>query len=439
MSVPESVIHFALRWNNGRYLLVHRFQRALFNCSLRCRNIFRFEAVLSLDREMGHDTFAPSTRKLFGVIVCKSSTSLITAVRGRLLGNCSAMQNIVERFSSFNDSLPKILKIALLLDFTNDFHASPKCGAAGGMEFRSISFCAKLRCISDWFKSLKTAFNSLAAPTKLLPLSEIFVFGFPFLAMNQWTASKQDCKTSIDWTISTCTALTLRHVRRQFHPFTVLRKSLIENGPNESTPVFVNGVTLSSILTTEKFDIIGIDVSLLVNLQWTHWCFTDLSRFLRPVTQSSLWISALICSTYWWCLFLCWNSRYNLTPGRECGKITGFFSPKLRFACLSRPLALIWFLLGNEFRDISQSSDVLEAFPVNLRWFFVRITGKNFSIKNYFNLVQIFYFVKFALQPIRSVYPATLHQFINGETSRSQISCVVSSSYMSPLINCWTV
>ena len=95
------------------------------------------------------------------------------------------MQITVERFSSLKDSLPKILKIALLLDFTNDSHAPTKRGAAGGLKVHCISFSTKLRCISEWFSSLKAAFNSFAAPTKLFPLSEITVFFFLLLAMNR--------------------------------------------------------------------------------------------------------------------------------------------------------------------------------------------------------------------------------------------------------------
>ena len=53
---------------------------------------------------------------------------------------CSAVQITVERFSSFIDSLPKILKIALLLDFTNDYHAPSKCGAAGGLKVHFFPF-----------------------------------------------------------------------------------------------------------------------------------------------------------------------------------------------------------------------------------------------------------------------------------------------------------
>ena len=76
---------------------------------------------------MGYDTFTPPTRNYFGVIVIKPSISLLKAFRGQLLSSCSATQFTVERFSSFKDSSPEILKISLLINFTNETHAPPKC------------------------------------------------------------------------------------------------------------------------------------------------------------------------------------------------------------------------------------------------------------------------------------------------------------------------
>ena len=114
--------------------------------------------------------------------------------------------------------------------------------AAGGFLSQIIQSAARdsksnLTC---WSTSFNAWPSSLAAPTKLLPLSDLMNLTFPLQAMNLHNASMNEL-VSIKFPTSIWIALLLRQVNNIPYLLISDHLSLMMKGPNMSTPQYVNG------------------------------------------------------------------------------------------------------------------------------------------------------------------------------------------------------
>jgi hypothetical protein len=122
----------------------------------------------------------------------------------------------VLRCSYINISVPTTRIRWRLNDFTVASHKPPKCDELGGLKRHCIFLSVRKLCIfslcsSDW-KRARSSFNSLSAPTKLVPLSERIVAQCPRRDINRRKAAM---KASVirSLTNSMCTALVARHIK----------------------------------------------------------------------------------------------------------------------------------------------------------------------------------------------------------------------------------
>ena len=136
--------------------------------------------------------FFPPNRKWLAVSSVRSSVPSFNAARWVALKICSTRHIVVLNTSSVT---PGLFKIAIMtfLQLCNSLVQIPtKCRAPGGLNFQTIFFWAKSLSIFALSHSFLTAFCSLAAPTKLVPMSLMTVFGWLRLAMKLVTAVRHD-------------------------------------------------------------------------------------------------------------------------------------------------------------------------------------------------------------------------------------------------------
>ena len=91
-----------------------------------------------------------------------------------------------------------------------------------------------------WFISWKASFNSLLAPTKVVPLSDVIILTLPRLAMNFFGAKINE-SVCIEFVISICTALLARHVNIAPYYFSSFLPYFMINGPSISTSQHMKG------------------------------------------------------------------------------------------------------------------------------------------------------------------------------------------------------
>ena len=102
-------------------------------------------------------------------------------------------------------------------------HASDEAlpGAAmmgcNGLSFEATPLCAKMVGAMP-FQFVMQASNSFSAPTKFVPISDQIVLDVPGRAMNRSIPMTQEL-VSRDSTISRCTVLVVRQVKRNFPSF----------------------------------------------------------------------------------------------------------------------------------------------------------------------------------------------------------------------------
>ena len=164
-------------------------------------------------------TFARPRIKWFGVNASGSSGSSLAWVIGRAYNVCSPKHMKFSKTSSVRDRFPYLATIVFLRLLTKLSHTSPKCGSPCGLNFYTTWFEANSEVVIwPWFHELMYSFNSLADPTKLVPLSLMTVLDLPRLAKNLLETSKQE---SVSWlrTTSMCTALVVKHVNKHYLRF----------------------------------------------------------------------------------------------------------------------------------------------------------------------------------------------------------------------------
>ena len=128
-----------------------------------------------------------------------------------------------------------------------------KCGALDGFNFQFFGFWATKNSISDWFPAAILSRTSLDGPTKFYAISLRIILGFLLRAMILIMAARHESTSKLD-SVSTCTALVVKHVNKQHQRFKGILKTYTWNGPKQSTPVLANGNTLSSSLPFGRFD-----------------------------------------------------------------------------------------------------------------------------------------------------------------------------------------
>ena len=122
----------------------------------------------------------------------------LTAVIGRLNINCFTMQSVV-RCIIFSIGCPlRTFYIAFFKTRKVFSQVLTQCGAAGGLKDHLILFSVSCVVIASSVSSLNAAVNSLAAPTKFVPLSDSIVLGCPLPTLNLCTASRQAAVSKLD-------------------------------------------------------------------------------------------------------------------------------------------------------------------------------------------------------------------------------------------------
>ena len=128
-------------------------------------------------------------------------------------------------------------------------HIPPWWDAAGGLNIHFTPCwrnASRMRC---WFHWVMLLWISFSPPTNLVPLSLVIRTGLPLLATKRRNASMNE-SVSREWATSMCTARTVRQVNKQPYRFTWDLACFTRNGPERSTPTWLNGgrsgVTLSS-------------------------------------------------------------------------------------------------------------------------------------------------------------------------------------------------
>ena len=123
----------------------------------------------------------------------------LTDVIGRLIINCFPMQCVVRCKFFFIGCFLRTFYIAVFIQDPKIISQAPtQCGAAGGLKDHLILFSVSCVVIASSVCSLNTAVNSLAAPTKFVPLSDSIILGCPLPTLNLCTASRQASVSKLD-------------------------------------------------------------------------------------------------------------------------------------------------------------------------------------------------------------------------------------------------
>ena len=113
----------------------------------------------------------PNKRE-FGVSAFKSRDSELTAEIGRSLSMRSTSVTKVDKHSSVSTRSPASAVKMRHTERITFSQTPPWWLAAGGLKCHEIPFWHRVLLMKDWFHLEIACFNSRAAPTKLLPLSE---------------------------------------------------------------------------------------------------------------------------------------------------------------------------------------------------------------------------------------------------------------------------
>ena len=174
--------------------------------------------------------------------------------------------------------LPNFEIIALLQLLTNRSQKPPKCGAPDWLNFQLIGPCASNSLMLDWLQWFMCFLINLAAPTKLVSLSEMIVWGFPLLLMNLVFEAKHASAYKLG-TPSMCTAIVLYHLLR------LRRKTLTSSGPKYSIPLFWNGNTFPAVRSSGRLAMRGYKPVAICLHRTPHFELMFRSPFLMPTIE----------------------------------------------------------------------------------------------------------------------------------------------------------
>ena len=182
------LFHFSRLVNSVRYSRCQRLQKCYFSWLIRCQLVNRHDGV-ALKSRSRMLVRVSLIRRWSGVRTGRSFKSDEVGLSGRELRMASISITRVLRCSKVKSSVPTMRMRWHLNDFTATSHMPPKCGELGGLKRHCICRSARKVCILSWWSSdrrrLRSSFNSLLAPTKLVPLSERIVAKYPRRAMNR--------------------------------------------------------------------------------------------------------------------------------------------------------------------------------------------------------------------------------------------------------------
>ena len=229
----------------------------------------------------------------------------------------------------------------------------PMCKAPGGFFChltQSVPLFSRCCLIWSWFISSKAFFNSLDAPRKLVPLSDLMDCTVPRLEINLLRAWMKEYVT-IAFTTSMWTVLLGKQVNKAQYRFKSDLLSQITKGPKISTPQSVYG-SASMHLSFGKSTIFWYPNAPRSLQHITHLKIVLHTTELVLITQRPFFqrlfsvILLPLCGTFW---------RHHVTIvsviNFALGKITG---------CTSLMSALI-FLIYHQFLELDQ---YLEKDPI---------------------------------------------------------------------------
>ena len=121
----------------------------------------------------------------------------------------------------------------------------PICEAPGGFLYhviQSVPFCRRYVSYLFLIHFLQSLSKLLSVPTKFAPLSDLIDLTMPCLAINLHKVWIKE-SISIVQISSICTALLAKQVNKAQYRLRLDLLSLMMNGPNMSTPQWVNGAS----------------------------------------------------------------------------------------------------------------------------------------------------------------------------------------------------
>ena len=210
--------HFCLSSKVARNFLRHLFQNSLHICYTLLQRLLQYKSGFPNAPAVGITTFDFILWRWLG----ESATSLLTSL---MVSTTSGLELTMASTSVnrvFNDSSSKLLLWVLdndakifLADLICLSHIPPMWLAMGGFLFQTIQsvFWLSMKCfIFLWSISLKDFANSLSAPTKLFPLSQLMDLTLPLLTMKRLRVRMKE-SVSIVFVISIWTARLTKHVK----------------------------------------------------------------------------------------------------------------------------------------------------------------------------------------------------------------------------------
>lgn len=170
----------------------------------------------------------------------------------------------------FCDCLPTTLLSADLTEWISLSHATPKCGAAGGLKWKDICRLASWS-FRSWLRLAQVCLNSFSPALKFVPWSEYNSAGVPWRAINLLSAMRNESMLMLVRT-SRCTPHVVRYLKIIPHLFSLRLPILMRNGPKQSIPVEWKGGFESLSLAGGKspiFGTAGLAFHLPQSKQWS--------------------------------------------------------------------------------------------------------------------------------------------------------------------------
>ena len=150
-----------------------------------------------------------------------------------------------------------------------------------------LSVCHSWSWICFSFHAAVASLISLAAPTKLVPLSEWIVLGVARLLMNLLSMLMKQ-SVSKDEANSRCTAGEFRQVNKMPHRLMTALPHFAFKGPKRSTPVCVKQGSKAVVRNVGNSTIICSILAALCFLHFRHNCTTLRTKDLPLQSKTSL-------------------------------------------------------------------------------------------------------------------------------------------------------
>lgn len=188
------LVHLVLTLTSFKYSSYHRIQklsRIFCKCCHRDRRLVGVEPKSGVGKLVN----ASLIRKWPGVRANRSLGSVDRGVSGREFRMASISMLTVLNSSNVNNFFAITCLRWCLNIFTVDSHSPRKFGESEGMNLHFMACSPRKDAVIDWCSSklndANNFFNSLFAPTKFVPLSDVIMCGLPRRDMSRLRAPRK--------------------------------------------------------------------------------------------------------------------------------------------------------------------------------------------------------------------------------------------------------